>query len=157
MWCWRVAKRLELSRSESYVVTRSGLLHDIGKTMTPIDILTAPRKRTDDEWDVMRRHAAEGEQIVQQSSELHPFAPAVRSHHERFDGRGYPDRLERGFIPFSARIVAVADAFNAMIARRPYRPPLPPTQAIEELKRNSGTQFDPAVVEAMIDVVLSGG
>lgn len=157
MWCWRVSKRLDLTRSESYVVTRSGLLHDIGKTLTPIEILTAPRKLSDEEWDVMRRHAAEGEQIVRQSSELHPFAPAVRSHHERFDGRGYPDNLERGSIPFSARVVAVADAFNAMIARRPYRAPLPPTVAIEELKRNSGTQFDPAVVEAMIDVVLSGG
>jgi putative nucleotidyltransferase with HDIG domain len=157
MWCWRVAKRMDLSRSESYIVTRSGLLHDIGKTLTPLEILIAARKLTEDEWEIMRRHAAEGEQIVRQSAELHPFAPAVRSHHERFDGRGYPDGLERGSIPFSARVVAVADAFNAMIARRPYRAPLPPTYAIEELKRNSGTQFDPAVVEAMIDVVLSGG
>ncbi len=157
MWCWRVAKRLDLSRSESYIVTRSGLLHDIGKTLTPLEILIAPRALTNDEWEIMRRHAAEGEQMVRQSAELHTFAPAVRSHHERFDGRGYPDGLERGSIPFSARIVSVADAFNAMIARRPYRAPLPPTHAIEELKRNSGTQFDPAVVEAMIDVVLSGG
>jgi HD-GYP domain-containing protein (c-di-GMP phosphodiesterase class II) len=89
-------------------------------------------------------------------SELRLFAPAVRSHHERFDGKGYPDGLERASIPFAARIVAVADAFNAMIARRPYRAPLPPTHAIQELKRNSGTQWDPAAVQAMIDVVLSG-
>jgi putative nucleotidyltransferase with HDIG domain len=156
MWCWRVAKRMGLSRTESYVVTRSGLLHDVGKTTTPIEILTAPRRLNEDEWDIMRQHAADGEQIVERVTQLRLFAPAVRSHHERFDGRGYPDRLDRTAIPFAARIVSVADAFNAMIARRPYRAPLPPTHAIEELKRNSGTQFDPAVVQAMIDVVLSG-
>ncbi len=157
MWCWRIAKRLNLTREESYVITRSGLLHDVGKTATPIEILTAPRGLTQDEWEIMRQHAAQGEEIVRQSAELHPFAPAVRSHHERFDGRGYPDGLERWSIPFAARVVAVADAFNAMIARRPYRAPLPPNRAIEELKRNSGSQFDPAAVEAMIEVVLSAG
>ncbi len=156
MWCWRIAKHLSLPRGESYAITRAGLLHDVGKTATPLEILTAPRKLTEDEWEIMRQHAVQGEEIVVAVSELRPFAPAVRSHHERFDGRGYPDRLERGSIPFAARIVAVADAFNAMIARRPYRAPLPPTRAIEELKRYSGTQFDPAAVQAMINVVLSG-
>jgi putative nucleotidyltransferase with HDIG domain len=156
MWCWRIAKHLQLSRDDSYIVTRSGLLHDVGKATTPVEILTAPRKLTDEEWEIMRRHAVEGEHIVTNAGELRIFAPAVRSHHERFDGKGYPDGTERGSIPFPARIVSVADAFNAMIARRPYRAPLPPTHAIEELKRNSGTQFDPAAVEAMIAVVLSG-
>jgi HD-GYP domain-containing protein (c-di-GMP phosphodiesterase class II) len=156
MWCWRIAKHLKLPRTESYLVTRSGLLHDVGKTTTPVEILTAARKLDEQEWKIMRAHAASGEHIVGKVSELRLFAPAVRSHHERFDGKGYPDGLERAFIPFAARVVAVADAFNAMIARRPYRAPLPPTHAIEELKRNSGTQFDPAAVQAMIDVVLSG-
>ena len=156
MWCWRIAKRMNLSRTESYLLTRSGLLHDVGKTTTPIEILTAARALDEDEWAIMRQHAAIGETIVVAVSELRLFAPAVRSHHERFDGKGYPDGLERSSIPFSARVVAVADAFNAMIARRPYRAPLPPTVAVEELKRNSGTQFDPAAVQAMIDVVLSG-
>jgi HD-GYP domain-containing protein (c-di-GMP phosphodiesterase class II) len=156
MWCWRIAKHLNLSRSETYVVTRSGLLHDVGKTITPLEILLAPRKLTQEEWAIMIQHAVEGQRIVEGVSELRLFAPAVRSHHERFDGKGYPDGLERASIPFAARIVAVADAFNAMIARRPYRAPLPPTHAIQELKRNSGTQWDPAAVQAMIDVVLSG-
>ena len=156
MWCWRISKRLNLSRSETYVMTRSGLLHDVGKTATPLEILLAPRRLTDEEWLIMMQHAVEGQQIVEGVGELRLFAPAVRSHHERFDGKGYPDGLERGSIPFAARVVAVADAFNAMIARRPYRAPLPPTHAIEELKRNSGTQWDPAAVQAMIDVVLSG-
>lgn len=156
MWCWRIAKRLNLSRSESYNVTRGGLLHDVGKTTTPLQILLADRRLTEDEWTIMQQHAVAGEEIVNDIPELREFGPAARSHHERFSGGGYPDNLERGSIPFIARVVSVADAFNAMIARRPYRAPLPPTHAIEELKRNSGTQFDPAVVEAMIDVVLSG-
>jgi putative nucleotidyltransferase with HDIG domain len=155
MWCWRMAKRLSLSRDEAYFVSRSGLLHDIGKTKTPIEILTAARKLNEEEWVIMRRHAAEGEQIILGVNELRSFSPAVRSHHERFDGKGYPDGLERSSIPFAARVVAVADAFNAMIARRPYRAPLSPTFAIEELKRNSGTQWDPAAVRAMIEVVLA--
>lgn len=156
MWCWRIAKRLSLSRADSYSVTRGGLLHDVGKTSTPLPILLADRRLTEDEWTIMQQHAVAGEQIIDEIPELRDFRPAARSHHERFDGRGYPDGLDRGSIPFIARVVCVADAFNAMIARRPYRAPLPPTHAIEELKRNSGTQFDPAVVEAMIDVVLSG-
>jgi putative nucleotidyltransferase with HDIG domain len=157
VWCLRIAKQLRLTREESYDAMRSGLLHDVGKTMTPVEILTAPRALDDQEWEIMRRHAVEGEQIVQGVGELRHFTPAVRSHHERFDGRGYPDGTERTLIPFTARVVAVADAFNAMIARRPYRAPFSPTRAIEELKRHSGTQWDPAVVEAMIAVVLSGG
>lgn len=156
MWCWRIAKHMQLSREESYHVIRCGLLHDVGKSSTPIEILTAPRRLTEEEWAIMLQHAVQGEEIVAAIGELRQFAPGVRSHHERFDGRGYPDGIERGSIPFAARIVSVADAFNAMIARRPYRNPLPPTHAIEELKRNSGTQFDPAAVETMIAVVLSG-
>jgi HD-GYP domain-containing protein (c-di-GMP phosphodiesterase class II) len=77
----------------------------------------------------------------------------VRGHHERLDGRGYPDGLRASAIPLSARIVAVADAFNAMIGNRPYRLPMRPTIALEELKRHAGTQFDPEVIEAMIDVL----
>jgi HD-GYP domain-containing protein (c-di-GMP phosphodiesterase class II) len=156
MWCWRIARKMSLSRAESYLVTRSGLLHDVGKTFTPVEILTAPRGLNEEEWEIMRQHAAEGEKIVDAVSDLRVFKPGVRSHHERFDGRGYPDALERASIPLAARIVAVADSFNAMIARRPYRAPFTPSRAIEELKKFSGTQWDPAIVQSMIDVVLSG-
>jgi HD-GYP domain-containing protein (c-di-GMP phosphodiesterase class II) len=92
--------------------------------------------------------------LLSKTPELEALVPAVRWHHERMDGRGYPDRLEAVSIPTIARMVAVADAFNAMVARRPYRTPLAPSFAIEELKRHRGVQFDPAIVEAMIDVVL---
>lgn len=157
MWCSRISKRLSLSREETLYAVRSGLLHDIGKINTPAEILSAPRKLTDEEWTIMKMHALEGAAMVEVIPELRVLVPPIRSHHERYDGKGYPDGLSDIGIPLHARIVAVADAFNAMIARRPYRPPLSPAAAIEELKRHSGTQFDRVIVEAMIDVVLASG
>lgn len=154
MWCWRISKRLGLPREEALLALRSGLVHDVGKIFTPIEILNAPRKLTEDEWDVMRQHAMQGVELLAEVRELERLVPAVRWHHERMDGRGYPDALDPVSIPFVARIVSVADAFNAMVARRPYRAPLAPSFAIEELKRHRGTQWDQAIVEAMIDVVL---
>jgi putative nucleotidyltransferase with HDIG domain len=154
MWCSRIAKRLSLTREEQIFATRGGLLHDIGKIKTPAEILLAPRKLTDDEWMIMKMHAVEGTRMVEAIPELRCFVPPIRSHHERYDGRGYPDGLGNIDIPLHARIVAVADAFNAMIARRPYKAPLSPAAAVEELKRHSGTQFDRVIVEAMIDVIL---
>jgi putative nucleotidyltransferase with HDIG domain len=154
MWCSRIAKRLSLPRDEQIFATRGGLLHDIGKIKTPAHILLAPRALTDEEWTIMKMHAAEGTRIIETIPELRCFVPPIRSHHERYDGRGYPDGIGNIDIPLHARIVAVADAFNAMIARRPYKAPLSPAAAVEELKRNSGTQFDRVIVEAMIDVIL---
>ena len=101
----------------------------------------------------MRGHSAAGAAIVAEVPLIANLVPAVRSHHERFDGTGYPDRLKFEAIPREARIVAVADAFNAMIGRRPYRPPLAPSVALEQLVQGRGTQFDPDIVDAMIDVV----
>lgn len=152
-WCSRLGRRLGLDAHEVTFATRCGLLHDVGKALTPLDILNAPRALTDQEWKMMRAHAAAGERLVRGVPELRTFAPAVRSHHERLDGRGYPDGLPASAIPLTARIVAVADCFNAMIGRRPYRLPMQPTRALEELVRNRGTQFDPEIVDAMIAVV----
>jgi putative nucleotidyltransferase with HDIG domain len=151
-WCSRIARRLGLDAHEVTFATRCGLLHDVGKTLTPLEVLNAPRRLTDDEWKIMRAHAAAGERLVRGVPELRTFAPAVRSHHERLDGRGYPDGLPASAIPLTARIVAVADCFNAMIGRRPYRLPMQPTAALEELDRNRGTQFDPEIVDAMVAV-----
>ena len=153
MWCSRIAKKMGLSRDEALLASRSGLIHDIGKISTPLEILTAPRSLTADEWVVMRRHTLDGVEAVQGVKELQDLVPAVRWHHERMDGRGYPDQLDGDSIPLTARIVSVADAFNAMVARRPYRKPLSPSVALEELKRNSGTHFDASVINAMTDVV----
>jgi putative nucleotidyltransferase with HDIG domain len=152
-WCSRLGRRLGLDSAEVTFAARCGLLHDVGKVATPLEILNAPRALDDREWRLIRAHAAAGEAIVRAVPELRPFAPAVRSHHERLDGHGYPDRLPASAIPLMARIVAVADSFNAMIGRRPYRLPMPPIRALEELVRGRETQFDPEVVEAMVDLV----
>jgi putative nucleotidyltransferase with HDIG domain len=154
-WCARLAKRLGASKEDVVHLTRAGLVHDIGKVMTPPEILSAPRSLDDEEMAIMRRHAEEGAQIVLGVPHVAYLAPAVRSHHERFDGNGYPDRLKWEAIPHVARIVSVADAFNAMIGRRPYRPPMAPSLALDQLVRGRGEQFDPDVVDAMIDVVTN--
>ncbi|HEY4440571.1 MAG TPA: HD domain-containing phosphohydrolase [Candidatus Elarobacter sp.] len=156
-WCSRLARRLALARHDAVHVTRSGLVHDIGKITTPNDILNAPRSLSEDEMDIMRGHAVAGAKIVSETALVAHLTPVVRGHHERFDGRGYPDGMAGGAIPTAARIVAVADAFNAMIGRRPYRPPFSPTVALERLEAARGTQFDPIIVDAMIDVVTNQG
>ena len=102
----------------------------------------------------MRDHAAEGGRIVGALPALAAFIPIVRGHHERLDGQGYPDGLKAGAIPLAARIVSVADSFNAMIGRRPHRSPMVPDDALGELERHRGTQFDPEVVGAMVRIVL---
>lgn len=154
-WCARLAKRMGASKEEVVHLTRAGLIHDIGKVMTPNAILTAPRRLADEEMAIIRLHAEEGARIVLEVPLVANLAPAVRNHHERFDGDGYPDRLKWEAIPSVARVVAVADSFNAMIGRRPYRPPMPPSVALEQLVQGRGTQFDPDVVDAMIDVVTN--
>lgn len=153
-WCHRIALRLGLDGDQVIQATRCGTIHDVGKMLTPIDILTAPRKLSASEWDVMQRHVIDGWNLVTDERRLTIFSDAVRGHHERFDGRGYPDGLAGERIGLTTRIVTVADAFNAMIAVRPYRPAMSPMWAIAELERHRGTQFDPDCVDAMVDVVL---
>jgi HD-GYP domain-containing protein (c-di-GMP phosphodiesterase class II) len=153
VWCARIGKRMSLSRTETTYVSRCGLIHDIGKMTTPPDILMAPRRLTVTEMNVMRRHAEDGGAIITAIPLLAQHTPAVRWHHERLDGSGYPDGLAAAKIPLAARIVSVADSFNAMIGNRPYRKPMRPASALEELRRHAGTQFDPDVIEAMNDVL----
>jgi putative nucleotidyltransferase with HDIG domain len=152
-WCSRIGRMLDLPEDEVEFVRRCGLVHDIGKIRTPAEILNAPRGLTTAEWPIMRNHAADGARIVANIGDLQPFIPTVRGHHERLNGKGYPDGLRSTAIPLAARIVSVADSFNAMIARRPYRLPLAPDEALDELERNRQTQFDPEIVDAMIRVV----
>ncbi len=154
-WCARLATRLALDKQAALDVARGGLIHDIGKILTPAAILNAPRGLTPGEYAIMRRHAADGGGIVAGIPLLAHLQPPVRSHHERFDGGGYPSGARGEAIPAGARIVCVADAFNAMIGRRPYRPPLAPGDALDRLVAGRGTQFDPLVVDAMVDVVTN--
>jgi energy-coupling factor transport system substrate-specific component len=142
-----------MSAEEIVLASRSGLIHDVGKLKTPADILNAPRALSADEWEIMRAHALIGEGIVLEIPTLRHLSIAVRSHHERLDGKGYPDGTRGLRIPAIARLVSVADSFNAMIGRRAYRKPMPPSIALVELDRHRGTQFDPDIVDAMIDIV----
>ena len=125
----------------------AGALHDLGKTLIPETILNTPRPLTSDEWVMMHLHPALGEQMLVAKGAL-DIAPWVRAHHERFDGHGYPDGRRGGEIPFEARILAVADAYDAMTSERPYSEAMLLEQAREELAAGAGSQFDPQVVAA---------
>jgi diguanylate cyclase (GGDEF)-like protein/putative nucleotidyltransferase with HDIG domain len=151
-----VARRLGLGHEDTLRVQLGGWLHDIGKIAIPDSILTKPAKLTDEEWELMRTHPVVGDELVRRFPELALACRAVRHHHERWDGAGYPDRLAGEEIPFEARIVGAVDAYSAMIDRRPYQQPRTPEAAIAELRRCAGTQFDPDVVTALVDVLEAG-
>jgi putative nucleotidyltransferase with HDIG domain len=152
-WCERIAKGMGMNHEGVNFVTLAGTLHDIGKVTTPSEVLLKPGPLTNDEWETMRSHSERGAKILEQISALREIAPVVRAHHERFDGLGYPDRLEGNAIPLAARIVAVADAFHAMISKRPYREAMSVSQAINNLMDGRSRQWDPRVVDMMISVV----
>ena len=148
------AERLGLPEHE---VTRVGLaaqLHDIGKTAIPESILAKPSSLDDDEWAFMRRHTLIGERIIAAAPSLAHTASLVRSSHERFDGAGYPDGLGGADIPFGSRIISLCDAYDAMIAPRPYRYPMNIPDALNELRACAGSQFDPDVVDAFVTLAL---
>ena len=147
---------LELDMTEDDLATlwQAAALHDIGKAAVPDAILDKPGPLDDDEWEFMRRHTIIGERILDGAPALSAAARLVRSSHERFDGKGYPDQLAGAAIPLGARIVAVCDAYDAMVSDRPYRRALPSEEAIQELTRCAGTQFDPAVVDAFAMALL---
>jgi two-component system cell cycle response regulator len=153
------ALRLRLGHDEIEQVRHAAELHDVGKVAVPDAILTKPGPLDDDEWAFIRRHTLIGERIVAAAPALTRVAALVRSSHERWDGAGYPDGLAAEAIPLGARIVAVADAFDAMTGPRPYSTARSEDEALEELRRCAGTQFDAAVVEAFVaawrDVRLS--
>jgi HD-GYP domain-containing protein (c-di-GMP phosphodiesterase class II) len=134
-------------------VELGALLHDIGKIRVPESLLNKPGALTDDEWAVMRTHPEAGERILAPIASLEAVLPIVRGSHERWDGGGYPDGLAGEDIPVGARIVAVCDAFRAMVEPRPYRGARPREDALEELVSNAGGQFDPACVEALLAVL----
>ena len=122
--------------------TWSGMVHDVGKIAVPSEILQKTSALTDDEWALMREHSAEGEKILREVEGYDDIATVVRSHHERWDGAGYPDRIAGEQIPVLARVIAVADSYNAMTTARPYRGPMTPEEAIDQLVRGKGTQFE---------------
>ncbi|HYI35829.1 MAG TPA: diguanylate cyclase [Thermoleophilaceae bacterium] len=148
-----VAAELGMDAEHRDEVARAAELHDTGKVAIPDAILDKPGPLDDDEWEFMRRHTIIGERILSSAPALIPVAKLVRSSHERWDGEGYPDGLTGEEIPLGARVVTVCDAYDAMIADRPYRAPKTSEEAMEELRRCAGSQFDPAVVAAFETVL----
>jgi two-component system, cell cycle response regulator len=148
-----VGRELDMGPEGLDEVTRAAELHDVGKIAVPDAILDKPGALDPVEWSFMRRHPLIGERILLAAPALRPVARLVRSSHERWDGTGYPDGLSGDEIPLGARVVAVCDAFNAMTTDRPYRESVSAADAIEELRRCAGTQFDPNVVEAFCRVI----
>ena len=153
MWCSRIAKTMGLGAEQQAFAALAGTLHDVGKIATPSEILLKPGALDVDEWESMRAHSQIGAKMLERIPSLKEVAPIVRAHHERIDGRGYPDGLEGKAIPIVARIIAASDSFHAMISKRSYREALPVPAALDELRANAGTQFDQAVIEAILDIV----
>jgi putative nucleotidyltransferase with HDIG domain len=148
-----VGRGLGLDAATLRVVELGALLHDIGKIRIPEAILNKPGPLDDDEWMVMRSHPEAGERILAPIASLAEVLPIVRSSHERWDGRGYPDGLVGEEIPVGARIVAVCDAYRAMVEPRPYRGALPRDIALTELRRGAGSQFDAECVRALLEAL----
>lgn len=146
----RLARALDCSPAEVQIIRWAALLHDIGKVGIRDNILNKKGSLDQDEWTMMRRHPEKGAEIVRMASNLDYVAGLILAHHERYDGSGYPNGLQREMIPFGARILAVADTFSAMTDDRPYRPSCTVDEAIQEIKKCSGTQFDPRVVDVFV-------
>jgi len=153
----RMAAVLGLDEHEQMTIRIGGYLHDIGKIGIADAILLKPGKLTEEEMAEMRRHSEIGAAILEVHEAMADIAQTVRHHHERWDGRGYPDALVGTAIPLGGRIIAVADAFNAMTSDRIYRPAMPPDRAWAELHAHCGTQFDPEIVAVFEQVVDETG
>jgi diguanylate cyclase (GGDEF)-like protein/putative nucleotidyltransferase with HDIG domain len=150
-----IGRELELSHAELELLGYAALFHDIGKLGIPDAILLKPGNLNPAEWVVMASHAAEGASIINRLGFLSDAVPAIRHHHERFDGSGYPDRLAGDDIPLGARIIHVADAYDSMLTTRVYRPARPADAALTELRANAGTQFCPRCVGALDAIVTA--
>jgi PAS domain S-box-containing protein/putative nucleotidyltransferase with HDIG domain len=145
-----LADELGLAPAERYFLKLGTLLHDIGKIGIPDSVLCKPGRLTEAEYEFMKTHARLGASIIGRIPELSPLLSIIRNHHERWDGKGYPDRLAGEDISLLARIVTVADSFDAMTSHRPYRPAMPLDAAFRELQAQVGTQFDPECVQAFL-------
>jgi HD-GYP domain-containing protein (c-di-GMP phosphodiesterase class II) len=156
-WCCAVGERLRLSLPDLLELELGALLHDVGKVRLPGAILRKPGPLSREERGLVNRHPIWGAELLESVPGLEPVATVVRFHHERWDGAGYPDGLQRDRIPVASRIIAVCDAYQAMTSDRAYRSALPPAAAASELCACAGTQFDPAVVDCFIGVVQERG
>lgn len=152
-YTWKLAKKLGKGMEEQKKIYYVGLLHDIGKIGVPDFIINSPARLTDEEYAIMKSHPEVGGDILATVTGIPDIAVGAKWHHERYDGKGYPDGLKGTEIPEIARIIAVADAYDAMTSTRSYRKIMPQAVVREEIEKGSGTQFDPIVAEKMLELI----
>jgi putative two-component system response regulator len=152
----QIGKLFGMGEEDETILYQGGVLHDLGKIAVADAILLKPGPLNDEELALMRVHSVEGERICLSLRSVAHYLPIIRHHHERMDGEGYPDRLRGDDIPLGARIVAGADAWDAMTSDRPYRASMPRDQALQELNRGAGTQWDADVIRALMHLVDDG-
>lgn len=152
----QIAKKLMLPGDQLENLYLSCELHDVGKINIPIEILNKPGKLTDEEFDLIKKHPGDGADMIRNST-YNYLASVIEQHHERLDGSGYPFGLKGNEIDFNARIIAVSDTFDAMTEDRSYRKAFTPEYAMNELKRLSGSKYEPAVVEALESILKEEG
>ena len=145
-----LGERIELTDIQQSKLSLLCLLHDIGKIGIPLEILNKPGQLSEEEWNILRSHTEKGYEIANSNNELRGIAEEIRHHHERWDGKGYPDGLSRESIPLLSRVIAVVDAYDAMTNNRAYRAAMSPAGAMKELKRCAGNQFDPFIVSEFL-------
>lgn len=152
----QIARALGMSESEVENVRTVALLHDIGKIGVPDSVLNKPGRLTDEEFEMMKQHTVAGSDIIKDIDMIPGVAVGARSHHERYDGRGYPDHLKGEDIPYIARIIAVADSYDAMTSNRVYRKHLTNEEVFSEIEKGVGTQFDPGIAQQVLALLRSG-
>ncbi len=149
----KIAARVGLSEEEQSNIYIMGLLHDVGKIGIPDDIINKPDKLSDEEYAIIKKHPLLGARILENITELPKLPTGARWHHERYDGKGYPDGIAGDKIPMEARIIAVADAYDAMSSKRSYRNVLPQAMVRAEIEKGRGTQFDPVFADALLSLI----
>lgn len=153
----KIAEKLGFPKSKCKQIYYAAMLHDIGKCYVPDEILKKPTKLTEEEFNIIKLHPIKGAEMVKNLSSLPDVRDGVLYHHERYDGKGYPNGVIGEDIPIVGRIICVADSYDAMHSSRVYREKMENDEIIEELKRNKGTQFDPRIVDAFLAVLQDIG
>ncbi len=148
-----IAKRMGYQGADIKRIQYTALLHDIGKIGIPVEIINKPSRLTDEEYEIIKTHPVIGSRILSEITELPDISIGARFHHERYDGRGYPDHKKETEIPEIARIIGVADAYDAMTSKRSYRDVLPQSVVRGEIEKGRGSQFDPGIAEVMLEII----
>lgn len=148
-----LGKKLKLNSEDIETLRIAGLFHDVGKIAIPDKILNKPDKLTKEEYEVIKQHPTTGSKLIQNVDFFKNIVPCIKYHHEKYDGTGYPDGLKKEDIPYLARIVQVADSFDAMLSNRIYSEPMDLESVLKEMERCSGSQFDPDISTVFIDMI----